>query len=138
MKALVLWITFFCLGTQLYAQPRTGTIKVRKTKGIKGLYVLEEGDYYKVKFYVRLFDNNAAVFLQAAVNAQTASDSTAKLLYTYRKSPAVYRVVNDSVFIEGSENQRPFLYRGIIRDNRLRLRKYYQAAEKSVVFKKLL
>lgn len=117
---------------------KSGTIRVRKTKGLKGLYVLEEGEYYKVKLYVRLFDNNAAVFLKAPVNAQKANDSTARLLYTYRKSPAVYRVVNDSLFIEGSENQRPFLYRGIVKDNRLRLRKYYQSAETALVFKKLL
>jgi hypothetical protein len=138
-----MWRLFFCtiffgFAVQLRAQPRSGTIKVRKPVSIQGLYVLEEGDYYKMKLYVRFFDNHAAVFLNAPLNPRQASDSTARLLYTYRKNPSVYRVVNDSLFIEGNENQRPFTYRGVVRDNRLRLRKYAQSAVKSMVFKKIL
>lgn len=138
MRLCLLGILIWLVTGEMNAQQRTGSIKVRKPQGIKGLYVLEEGEYYKVKLYVRLFDNNAAVFLNAPVNAQKASDSTAKLLYTYRKNPSVWRQVNDSVYIEGSEQQKPFLYRGIVKDNRLRLRKYYQSAQTSLVFKKIL
>jgi len=138
MWRLLFYILFLGCSTSLCGQNRTGTIKVRKPSAIKGLYVLEEGAYYKMKLYVRLFDNNAAVFLNAPLNARQASDSTAQLLYTYRKNPSVYRVVNDSVYIEGSENQRPFTYKGIVRDNRLRLRKYAQSAVKPMVFKKVL
>lgn len=140
MWKILLFVISLAYTFNLHAQTetRTGTIKVRKTKSIKGLYVLEEGDYYQVKCYVRLFDNNAAVFLNAALNAQKANDSTARLLYTYRKNPSVYRVVNDSLYIRGTENQQPVEYRGIVRDNRLRLRKYYLSSEKALVFKKLL
>src|SRR5687768_13402145 len=84
---------------------QSGVIKVRKAKKVQGLYVLEEGAYYKTKLYVRLFDNNAAVFLRAPLSPEKARDSTAQLLYTYRKSPAVYKVVNDSLYIEGTENK---------------------------------
>lgn len=138
-----MWRLFFCilflvLSVPAWSQNRSGTIKVRKPARIQGLYVLEEGDYYKMKLYVRLFENNAAVFLNAPLNPRQASDSTARLLYTYRKNPSVYRVVNDSLYIEGNENQRSFTYKGIIRDNRLRLRKYSQTAVKPMVFKKIL
>lgn len=135
MKFSVIIFLFFSL--QTFAQNH-GTIKIRKAKTIQGLYVLDEGDYYKTKLYVRLFDNNAAVFLRAAVTPQKAKDSTARLLYTYRKNPSVYKVVNDSVFIEGTENKIPFLYRGIAKNGTLNVRKISLSKQTKVVFKKLL
>lgn len=138
MRVFALCVLFYFSCLHLPAQPTSGTIKVRRTKQVKGLYVLEEGTYYKIKLYLRLFDDNAAVFLKAPIDAKKARDSTASLLYTYRKSPAVYKVVNDSLFIEGSEDKAPFLYRGIVKDNRLRLRKHYRSSETPLVFKKLM
>ncbi len=133
---LMISILFFCCNT--FSQGKNGTIKIRKKKTVQGLYVLEEGDYYKTKLYVRLFENNAAVFLRAPISAQKAKDSTARLMYTYRKNPSVYKVVNDSVFIEGTENTIPFLYRGIIKGDLLNVRKISLSKQSKVVFKKLL
>lgn len=120
------------------AQPKSGKIKVRKSKQVKGLYVLDEGDYYKTKLYVRFFDNNAAVFLRAAVSPAVAKDSTAKLLYTYRKNPSVYKIVNDSVFVEGMENKIPFIYRGISKGDRLKFQKISASQKSKLEFKKVL
>ncbi|HYG52131.1 MAG TPA: hypothetical protein VD905_14565 [Flavobacteriales bacterium] len=120
------------------AQQNKGTIKVRKAKNIKGLFVLEESSYYKEKLYLRFFDNNEAVFLRAAISPEKAKDSTAKLLYTYRKSPCSYRVVNDSVFVEGAENKVPFTYCGVFKNNTLSVRKISQARQSKVIFKKLM
>ena len=137
MKISVTIFFLFLFSQQTFSQNH-GTIKIRKAKTIQGLYVLDEGDYYKTKLYVRLFDNNAAVFLRAAISPQKAKYSTARLLYTYRKTPSVYKVVNDSVFIEGTENKIPFLYRGITRNGALNVRKISLSKQTKVVFKKLL
>lgn len=137
MNRFLLVFSFILISSLVYAQNH-GTIKVRKTKSIEGLYVLDEGAYYKTKLYVRFFENNAAVFLRAPINAQKAKDSTARLLYTYRKNPSTYKLVNDSVFIEGMENKTPFLYRGIARNGMLNLRKISLSKESKQVFKKLL
>jgi hypothetical protein len=134
LKFLIFTVTLALLTS---SQQNTGTIKVRKTKSVKGVYVLEEGEYYKLKLFVRLFENNAAVFLRAPINAQRAKDSTAQLLYTYRQTPSVYKVVNDSVFIEGKENNIPFLYRGIYKDGKLNLQKISLSKQTRVVFKKV-
>lgn len=132
-------ISFILLFINLsFSQKNHGVIKVRKAKQIQGLYVLDEGDYYKTKLYIRFFDNNAAVFLRAPISAEKARDSTARLLYTYRKNPSVYKLVNDSVFIEGTENKIPFLYRGIAKNGVLNVRKISLSKQTKVVFKKLL
>lgn len=136
MKLTIAIFLFFSF--QTFAQKNHGVIKVRKVKSLQGLYVLDEGDYYKTKLYVRLFDNNAAVFLRAPITAQKAKDSTARLLYTYRKNPSVYKIVNDSVFIEGMENKVPFLYRGIAKNGVLNVRKISLSKQTKAVFKKLL
>jgi hypothetical protein len=137
MKAFAFIFLFFIFSEYSFAQNH-GTIKVRKSKTIQGLYVLDEGDYYKTKLYLRLFDNNAAVFLRAAITPQRAKDSTAQLLYTYRKNPSVYKLLNDSVFIEGTENKIPFLYRGVAKNGSLNVRKISLSKQTKLVFKKLL
>lgn len=133
----IMVVLLACAGAA-FAQQKSGTIRVRKSNNLNGLYRLEEGAYYAVKLYVRLFDNNAAVFLRAPVSPEKARDSTARLLYTYRKSPAVYRIINDSVYIEGRENDVPFIYRGVVRKGELNVQKVSQSKKMRCVFKKVL
>jgi hypothetical protein len=120
------------------AQQNKGTIKVRKAKNVQGLFVLDEGAYYKEKLYLRFFENNEAVFLRAAVDAQKAKDSCARLLYTYRKPACSYKMVNDSVFVSGAENKIPFTYRGVFKNGVINARKVSRNKVTSVLFKKLL
>src|ERR1051325_1025893 len=136
MKLIFISLAFF-LFVPVISQQNHGTIKVRKTKKVQGLYVLEEGDYYKEKLYVRLFDKNEAVFLRGAMTPERAKDSTARILYTYRRKPASYRVVNDSVFIDGTENGIPFKYKGLVKNGNLSVRKTAQNKQSKAVFKKL-
>lgn len=130
------------LGIFLFAfalpQDKSGKIKVRKQKSIVATYQLQEGTYYAVKSYLRIFDDKTAVFLNAPITPQRAKDSTAQLLYTYHKKPSTVKVVNDSVFISGTENKLPFLFKGIYRNKQLMLKKYYNSKVETKVFKAVL
>ena len=117
------------------AQPE-GTIKLTKRKNIYGLYSLEEPGYYKQKTYLRLFEDSAAVFLKTAKNAKAANDSSARLIYTYRKISASYYTINDSVYITGYENLKPVVYKGIVVAGRLKLIKQTIYGSKPVIFRK--
>ncbi len=132
------FIIYFLCTILLSAQQKNGIIRVRKSISQKGLYVLDEVGYYKMKLYVRLFDNNEAIFLNAPIDSKKANDSTAQLLYTYRIKPAAYKIINDSIYIHGSENKFPVTYLGVIRLGKLEVRKRYKGRIESVVFKKVL
>ncbi|HLP14333.1 MAG TPA: hypothetical protein VK177_20550 [Flavobacteriales bacterium] len=135
--AFFIFVTLFSLQA-VSAQPNKGIIKVRKAKNVQGLFVLEEGAYYKEKLYVRFFENNEAIFLRAAVDAEKAKDSCARLLYTYRKSACSYKIVNDSVIVSGAEGKIPFTYRGVFKNGVINARKVTQDKVTRVSFKKLL
>ena len=135
MKFYTLILSFF-IGSQFALAQPDGTIKLTKRKNVYGLYCLEEPGYYKQKTYLRLFEDSAAVFLKTSKNAKAANDSSARLLYTYRKISASYYTINDSVYITGYENLRPVVYRGIVVAGRLKLVKQTQFGSKPVIFRR--
>ena len=138
MLRLILFHFVFLFAFQSFSQQKSGVIKVRKKVDSKGLYILEDGEYFKIKCYLRLFENEAAVFLNAPINANKANDSTARLLYTYRIRPSTYKIVNDSIYIYGYENNFAFEYKGIVKNGKLTLRKTYRSKTENKLFKQVL